>query len=128
MLYQQLLTQLMLLQKQNTETTSRINQLKEMLTQLRLREDALELKLQRLQDVYFLPSFPQQQLGLNFGMFGNGPMGSQMNMDSSQFNIPPPQQSSAPAMNEDNQPLPDQNDNGNFNWNSNNQNSTGWKF
>lgn len=49
-LYQQLLTQLMGLQKQNLDTNQQINTLKETLYGLKLREENLEMRMQRLQD------------------------------------------------------------------------------
>ncbi|BFU19324.1 heat shock transcription factor, putative [Entamoeba histolytica HM-1:IMSS-B] len=64
LLYQQLLSQLMQLQKQNLETVTQINTLKEMLYQLKLREDSLELKMQRLQDT-FMPNPSSLAFGFN---------------------------------------------------------------
>ncbi|ELP86923.1 heat stress transcription factor A-6B, putative [Entamoeba invadens IP1] len=75
-LYQQLLTQLVQLQKQNIDTLTQINTLKEMLYQLKLREDSLELKMQRLQET-FMPN--PASFAFGFNMMGN---------DMPQFNVP----------------------------------------
>ncbi|KAL7714788.1 Heat stress transcription factor A-6B [Entamoeba marina] len=101
-LYQQLLAQLMQLQKQNIETLTQINTLKELLYQLKLREDSLELKMQRLQDTFFPNSNP---LACGFGgmsgmmnmHFGSSSM-SQSN-DPMQMNFQP--SSTAPLMSND---------------------------
>lgn len=57
-LYQQLLTQLMSIQKQNLDTSQQISILKETLYSLKVREENLEMRLQRMQDTTSLdPSF-----------------------------------------------------------------------
>ncbi|KAL7722668.1 Heat stress transcription factor C-1 [Entamoeba marina] len=70
-LYQYLLSQLVQLQKQNVETQTQINTLKEMLYQLKMREDTLEMKLYKLSETV-MPS-------LNYGsmMFTPGSIMSQ---------------------------------------------------
>ncbi|EMD47088.1 heat shock transcription factor, putative [Entamoeba histolytica KU27] len=63
-LYQYLLTQLMQLQKQNVETQTQINTLKEMLYQLKMREDTLEMKLYRLSETV-MPSLNYGSMAFN---------------------------------------------------------------
>lgn len=52
-MYHDLLAQLVALQKQNLDTIGQINTMKEMLFQLKLREETLEMKMQRVQDSLF---------------------------------------------------------------------------
>ena len=123
-LYQQLLTQLMQLQKQNVETLGQISTLKSMLYQLKLREDTLELKMSRIQDTLY----PNQMMGFNgfggnFGMsnstsFANG-MNNSASFDNFGFGNTNSNvnqvQSSAPLMNDEvlqqNISRPNQNEN-----------------
>ena len=113
-LYQYLLTQLVQLQKQNTETQTQINTLKEMLYQLKLREDTLEMKLYRLSEIvmpslnYSTPMFGQNLFSQFMNQGGGstdmsssfpGSMMSLMMQGSSQMTGSNPQQAQPPQTN-----------------------------
>ncbi|KAL7717002.1 Heat stress transcription factor C-1 [Entamoeba marina] len=83
-LYQYLLSQLVQLQKQNANTQTQINTLKEMLYQLKMREDTLEVKLYRLSETV-MPS-------LNYGSMMFTP-GSVMSQTTGNTSTPMPPQS-----------------------------------
>ncbi|ELP84800.1 heat stress transcription factor A-4C, putative [Entamoeba invadens IP1] len=67
-LYQYLLAQLVGLQKQNTETQTQIGTLKELLYQLKLREDTLEVKLYRMAET-IMPSMNSYSMMFNQANF-----------------------------------------------------------
>ncbi|ELP89470.1 HSF type DNA-binding domain containing protein, partial [Entamoeba invadens IP1] len=84
--YQYLLTQLMQLQKQTVDTQQQINSLKEMLYQMKIREDAMDVKLYRLSEVV-MPS-------LNYGnlVFGSSGMSQTSQQNNSQAPVSPDNQ------------------------------------
>ena len=78
-LYHDLLSQLMSLQKQNLDTIGQINTLKELLFQLKLREENLEMKMQRLQDTILIGNNNNNNNTNPFGNDNDLPFLSQLN-------------------------------------------------
>ena len=122
-LYQQLLTQLMGLQKQNLDTNQQINTLKETLYGLKLREENLEVRMQRLQDTLTID--PNAFMFLNNQFPKINGENNQNNQNQQNQN-----QQNNRENNNQNQQNENQSQNQNYvNWNENqNSSQMAWRF
>ena len=139
-LYQQLLTQLMALQKQNLDTNQQINTLKETLYGLKLREENLEMRMQRLQDTLsidqnafmFFSSNPSQFQRMNEENNTNNNSNTNNNnqLNNNQNNNNNQQKVNRENANNNNQQNENQSQNQNFmSWNDGqNPSQLSWKF